>query len=81
MEWKTIESAPRDGTLVIGLGDEGAEKTNAIEHYRKQYGYDVRVMKWWPSSWSARNNYGEFTVGFTPVAWMPLPPSPAEGGE
>lgn len=74
-EWQPIETAPKDGTEIIGLGYPPNATNN---HFC--YGPDVRKIKAWrigtSIGWSARNDFGSFTVGFDPNHWMPLPAPP-----
>jgi len=75
-EWQPIETAPKDGTVIIGLGFPPKAVVN-----QRYFGADVRTIRAWTKGgsvgWSARNNFGCFTVGFDPPRWMPLPASNA----
>jgi hypothetical protein len=60
MEWQPIETAPKDGSLVLGFGPHEQRRTyiEAIQHYRGK----------WTITWM--DGYGE------PTHWMPLPEPP-----
>ena len=70
--WQPIETAPKDGTLIIGLGLPLDPETFQLP--------DTRVIKIWfvgdVWGWARRNRFGDFTVGFSPTHWMPLPEAP-----
>lgn len=71
INWQPIETAPTDGTKIIGLG------YSRPEPQRNGDAADVRIIKAWTigesQGWSALNNHSWFTVGFYPDKWMPLP--------
>ncbi len=73
-DWPPIETAPRDGTIIIGLGFPPNASVDQI-----RLGKDVRTIKTIQASslWVARNDFGEFTVGFHPTHWMPMPELPS----
>lgn len=60
-EWKPIESAPKDGTMVL-LG-------NAVHAWRTAGGWREAHQDWWDS----RDEEG---CEFPPTHWMPLPDPP-----
>ena len=64
-QWQGIESAPRDGTFVLGFGPH-----NTRGSYRE-------VIHWWGDRWTITwmEGYGE------PTHWMPLPTPPAGGSD
>ena len=74
-KWQPIETAPKDGTAIIGLGLPPKVSIN-----QRHFGADIRTIRAWAvggsAGWSARNNFGWFTVGFEPTHWMPLPDPP-----
>lgn len=73
-EWRPIETAPKDGTLVIGCWrsvGEGRHHVGAMEY---------RVDWWWPlirkqyTGWCVPNSGPTAT---DPISWMPFPePTP-----
>ncbi len=75
VDWQPIETAPKDGTVIIGYGLPPKATVN-----QRHFGSDVRTIKTWKLGdtigWSARNRFGMFTVGFEPTHWMPLPEPP-----
>lgn len=86
-EWKTIESAPRDGTRIfLWLPEiEGYQRERRIEsfwmcgYWANEYGNGQA------SNVNARpsREYGEFLAAtwepIKPTHWMPLPPPPVKG--
>ena len=59
-EWRTIDSAPKDGTAIILYGAKGR--------------YKVLVAKW-DANWKAwQSEPGKWTA--YPTHWMPLPAPP-----
>jgi len=62
--WRGIESAPRDGTRVLGF-DPAQGRGVAICHL--EYG----SKKWYPSDEAAK-----FDGFFQPTHWQPLPTAP-----
>ena len=64
-QWYGIETAPRDGTFVLGFGPH-----NTRGSYRE-------VIHWWGDRWTITwmEGYGE------PTHWMPLPTPPAGGSD
>jgi hypothetical protein len=75
-QWKPIESAPKDGTVVLLFLPDCNRKIN-IGQFRDtgdvEYGKVIRERKYWMVD-------GWFTVGADPVPthWMPLPEPPKE---
>ena len=70
--WKTIESAPRDGTWVLGwFTDYSAFNDECREPV-------VRAVKWTPHEWET-DEYGipHGTAG-APTHWMSLPQPPTK---
>lgn len=63
MNWQPIETAPRDGTRVLGyeLNDPTDTCPYAVMRFRGEYG-------WVNAGWT----------GLEPTHWMPLPPPPEE---
>lgn len=60
-EWKTIDSAPRDGTYIIINGMKNGGVCEA--KWFKKYG-----------NWKLRG--GNFALPDSPTHWQPLPPPP-----
>ncbi len=85
MEWQPIETAPKDGTQILGydasetyLPDEGDK--GYIEEdsgYVHELTRPVMVLWWkqyeWGGSWKLAH-YGAFS--YNPTHWMPLPEGP-----
>ena len=74
-EWQTIETAPKDGTHVIGwfpeFGKAGKARQTAPSYAENVYWNGV---EW---SWVQDGD----TPIHQPTHWMPLPAPPSEGGE
>ena len=60
-EWQPIETAPRDGTLILTF-DAEQESQCLVSHWKDSLDY------WEPGTW--RDDGG------TPSHWMPLPEPP-----
>lgn len=86
-EWKTIDSAPKDGRELIGhRPDQGVfafrwawmeELVPKDQHGDPVEDYDDSSSGWWHDRW------GWLERDLTPTHWQPLPapPSPMEEGE
>lgn len=68
-EWRPIETAPRDGTRILGYGPAGFELKPVFA-----------VLEWLPSSekWAVfPNEATEYDYeACRPIYWMPLPAPP-----
>lgn len=79
-KWQPMKSAPKqEGLVLLGLGwpEWPSDRTNIAP--------GIREMRCWrignSYGWSQRNGFGpEFTVGFKPTHWMPMPKPPAKRG-
>lgn len=78
MEWKTIETAPKDGTKVLIVNDEGAMAVAGYveqwyartEFVRKAKDGDVyRTVR-------EETGYWDTDTAYCPTHWMPLPEAP-----
>lgn len=58
--WQPIETAPKDGTLIV---------LSVIDE-------DGPVVAFWDGSWTKRHAGEEYFVARTATGWMPLPPAP-----
>jgi hypothetical protein len=66
-EWQPIETAPKDGTAILGYW--GHNPTNDPSAYA--------VTKWYGGFWvSVDDDDDEYAA---PTHWMPLPPRPTHG--
>lgn len=63
-EWRTMDSAPRDGTRVLGC--VGGEKTSDYSVFEMEYKGDYG---WQDPAWDG---------GYDPAFWMPRPAAPDE---
>jgi hypothetical protein len=67
--WQPIETAPRDGTWVLGLGDSGVSSPRWRYH----------LMRWVGGRWRTEQNDDFTDDGPEPLYWRPdLPPSTPE---
>jgi hypothetical protein len=62
MEWKIIDSAPKDGTKMIGFGELD----------------EIFIFSFSMGDWHECHVYGEIAYEITPLFWMPLPEPPKE---
>lgn len=80
MEWRTIDSAPRDGTRVLVVDSKGNIDCAKYEPDSYEYEQFVRTAKdgnvyrtvkeecgWWDSG-----------ISIAPTHWMPLPEPPKD---
>ena len=73
MEWQPIETAPRDGTLVI----LGSNKEVGEGSYVKYSGGGHKVDGWVLSTdHHGLDHYYADIMQHPPTHWMPLPPPP-----
>lgn len=71
MEWRPIDSAPRDGTRFLIYESDG---TYSVAWWDDKYIW-VR-----PGAWISEYQRSD-TLVRCPTHWMPLPPPPAAGQE
>jgi hypothetical protein len=67
MEWKPIETAPKDGTRILVFDREYHGEIAACE-FNKEWGWVERGLDYATEVWG----YGEME----PTHWMPLPQPP-----
>lgn len=63
-QWQPIETAPRDGTRILGYDDSGLSDAGGIAIIR----WSVEGQLWWDETLDL----------FTPTHWQPLPTPPQE---
>lgn len=79
MEWKLIETAPKDGSKFIGLMPDGLvyithrQAYNIFGEQKEGGGCDVVGKRW---GWSYEQS--DAHVPCSPTHWMPLPEGPKE---
>lgn len=75
--WRTIDTAPQDGTAVLAYDAEG--DNIFIAAWRAWYSPVLRanVTCWWSNG--ARTAYQPSTLRIRPTHWMPLPTNPPHG--
>ena len=73
-QWRAIETAPLDGTKVLGWNEEyGARETRSETYTPGSPGYaEGRTDRWW--QWEEPKH--NWTSSWRPTHWMPLPPAP-----
>lgn len=78
MEWKPIETAPRDGTHVLLFAPEDHPKI-VVGFYEVFDTADGATEEWWAyADMTLRDISGEIGGGAGgPTHWMPLPDEPA----
>lgn len=71
-EWQPIETAPRDGTPILGWNSTfGARETKSITYLPGSPGHaDGRTDRWW--NWEEMHR----VTRWHPTHWMPLPEAP-----
>jgi hypothetical protein len=60
--WQSMDTAPTDGTVIIGRGKDFWDSNNTM----------VTQMKFHNGMWWRDNNGYGYTIGFHPTDWMPL---------
>jgi hypothetical protein len=68
MKWEPIETAPKDGRLVLLANENVTEIGWWSDGFSGRW--EKRRMKWLPPS------EGGWAVWFTPTHWLPLPQLP-----
>lgn len=81
-EWKTIDTAPKDGTALIlcWARDADGDPINWVDD-PKTAGVFVQVASWWgeEDGWVVYCHMPrEPRLHFVPTHWQPLPPPPGE---
>jgi hypothetical protein len=78
MEWRPIETAPRDGTELLGFW-------RYLDANGRSYCEGMRVISWdeswqgWHDDEDETHTYGAATNTGLYTHWMPLPPPPTVG--
>ena len=74
-EWKPIETAPKDGTFIIGVREFWRP---CVMHYETYEG----VFRWGPDpeTFMEEDHFLEYWLNteYAPTHWMPLPPPPGD---
>jgi hypothetical protein len=71
-EWKTIKSAPKDGTRILAWSPDYKDKRSLTR------------ITWWrrPEDGAGYVGWGEFNMQYwPPTHWMPLPEPPRDFGD
>ena len=79
MEWQTIDTAPRDGTPILGWNEDYGQRETSMEKYQKgSPGFERWAAGDGPLNygwrWSEPKNNWAST--WEPTHWMPLPEAP-----
>ena len=80
-KWQPIETAPKDGTWILGLNIE--TKKSSIVRWSSKEDYIERSKKEGTANWKYRANegwisYEKDSVYLHPTHWMPLPKPPTQ---
>ena len=78
MEWQAIETAPKDGTKVLIVNDEGAmDVAGYVEQWNERTEF-VRKAKDGDVYRTVREEIGywDTDTAYCPTHWMPLPEAP-----
>jgi hypothetical protein len=72
MQWQPIETAPKDGTVVLVAPGLGGRSCSIAVFNRDQYARNSRPF------WSRLDGFGmvSFSRSNPPTHWMPLPTPP-----
>lgn len=79
MEWQPIETAPKDGTSILGWSEERGQRETKMGKYTEgspgyakwKDGYGPLNSGW---AWDTHHNW---LTTWNPTHWMPLPPPPS----
>lgn len=72
-EWQPIETAPRDGELILLSNSDGVWVGKYTPVYASGF---VPQNKW--SSWLLNHDHFKCSKSINPTHWMPLPESPED---
>lgn len=67
MEWQPIETAPKDGTVVMGFDEK--LPTRGLSP-------PIACIRWFDTAWWGTT--GDSIVMLRPTHWMPLPDAPSQ---
>lgn len=67
--WRPIETAPKDGTLILAVED-----FTRVDDNDNAYPEDFAVVQWVKRGWVG---FGLYLESFQPTHWMPLPAPPS----
>lgn len=68
MQWRRIETAPKDGTVIVATGCNFEDESNE-RHYV--------ITSWEDGSWIECSEWNDASYLTYLTNWMPLPPAPA----
>ncbi|MDP2202311.1 MAG: hypothetical protein Q8K07_09855 [Methylicorpusculum sp.] len=68
--WQPIETAPKDGTLILA-----GENFRRVDDNDKEYPPDKMTVRWIRGGWVC---FGVWVKSFEPTHWMPCPNLPIE---
>ncbi|ENU4129515.1 TPA: DUF551 domain-containing protein [Pseudomonas aeruginosa] len=80
-EWKTIDSAPKDGTKFLGYcPDYGVRETHMRKYTEGSIGYATWQRGDGPlnAGWDWFDTIHSSILNWRPTHWMPLPAPPAD---
>lgn len=79
MEWQLIETAPRDGTRVLIVNEDGdIDVAGYVEEWHERLEF-VRKTRDGDVFKTVRDDVGywDTDIAYCPTHWMPLPPLPS----
>src|SRR5689334_8185532 len=73
MQWQPIETAPKDGTWILGMNNRG--NPAVIIWTEEAHCHDGRILPGWihPYSSGERSSFWNGACGSLPEFWMPIP--------
>lgn len=74
MEWRPIETAPKDGTVILVCNDHGTWAARYVDVYQSGY---VPEHKWHSLMLNHKHMIGPYP-SLIPTHWQPLPTPPTE---
>lgn len=77
--WRPIETAPKDGTLILGAWFERFHTTQAGDLAPKWFMVCCRFVEWIPGSWLWEEDFSD-GLSVAPTHWQPLPNPPQDTG-
>lgn len=76
MEWRTIETAPKDGTFILLINEahQGEHPLGGPYNAEQKAPRVCRWVKMFRPNWC--DCHGHYDSSFEPTHWMPLPEPP-----
>lgn len=67
-EWRSMETAPKDGTRILAIGYAYGDKAQ---------GYHTPVVTYWENGWVEENDENDESYPYL-TGWLPLPEAPQQ---